>query len=517
MSRPSPLPLSFAQQRLWLLDQLEPGSHVYNMPGAVRIAGALNVVALEKSLNEIVRRHESLRTRFPVVDGEPVQAIDPFAPFKLPVKDLSVLPVLIRETRLAEITTRHSRQIFSLSRGPLLGVVLVRLAMDQHVLLVTMHHIISDGWSLELFFQELSTLFQAFSDEKASPLPELKIQYADFAHWQRQALQGQSLESLLNYWRRQLGGPLPILDLPCDHMPLRLRSFEGDKETLVLSSSLTNALKEFSRREGVTLFMTLVAAFKVLLYRYSGQEDIIVGTPAANRNQFEAEELIGFFVNTLILRSRVTGSQTFRDLLGRIRETVIDASAHQEMPFEKLVEALHPDRDISRNPFFQVMVAWQKTPATVVEFSGVTLTPLEVETSTAKFDLTLNLLEMSEGLRLNLEYSTDIFEPATVERMVRHLKTLLEHIVADPGQRISQLRLLEEEERQQLLLEFNETEVSGSELGLHQLFETQAAASAEATALIFGEAQVSYGELNERANRLAHYLRSLGVGTETLV
>ncbi|HET6977284.1 MAG TPA: amino acid adenylation domain-containing protein [Pyrinomonadaceae bacterium] len=517
VSRQSPLPLSFAQQRLWFLDQFEPSSHTYNMPGAVRIGGLLNVIALERSLNEIVRRHESLRTRFPLVDGEPVQAIDPFELFDLPVEDLSVLPELIRETRLAEITTRHSRQIFSLSSGPLLHMNLVRLAVDEHVLLVTMHHIISDGWSLELFFQELSILFQAFSEQKACPLPELKIQYADFAHWQRQVLQGASLESLLNYWRRQLGGPLPILELPYDHMPPRLRSFAGNKETLVLSAPLTDELKAFSRREGVTLFMTLVAAFKVLLYRYSGQEDIIVGTPAANRNQFEAEELIGFFVNTLILRSKVSGTQTFRDLLDHIRETVIDASAHQEMPFEKLVEELHPDRDTSRNPFFQVMVAWQKTPATVVEFSGVTLTPLEVETATAKFDLTLNLMETPAGLRLNLEYSTDIFKPATIGRMATHLKTLLEHIVADPGQRISQLRLLEEAERRQLLQEFNETGVCESELALHQFFERQAAATRAATALLYGEEQVSYGELNERANQLAHYLRSLGVGPETLV
>jgi amino acid adenylation domain-containing protein len=518
VSRQSALPLSFAQQRLWFLDQFEPNSYAYNMPGAVRISGTLNVVALEQSLNEIVRRHESLRTRFPMMDGEPVQMIAPFVPFKLPLKDLSLLSDHIRETRLAEITTRQSREIFSLSRGPLLHVNLVRLVTNEHVLLVTMHHIISDGWSLELFFRELSTIFPAFCERKTSTLPELTIQYADYANWQRQMLQGASLESLLAYWRRQLAGPLPILELPTDHMRSQARRFEGDKESLVLSPALTKELTEFSRREGVTLFMTLVAAFKVLLYRYTGQEDIIIGTPVANRSRLEIEELIGFFVNTLVLRTNVSGGQSFRDLLGRIRETIIDASTHQELPFEKLVEELQPERDINLNPFFQVMVVWQKMPAAVLESSDVTFTPLEVDTSTIKFDLTLNLMETSDGLRLNMEYSTDLFERTTIERMLRHLQTLLEQVLAEPEQRISELRLLDQAERRRMLVEFNPGAAEGLPgRWLHQYFEARAAASPEAVAIIYGEEQVKYGELNQRANRLAHHLRSLGSGPETLV
>lgn len=517
VSREEDLPLSFAQQRLWFLDRFEPGGHAYNMPGAVRISGLLDQAALEKSLEEIVRRHETLRTTFPLRGGEPVQAVAAPAPLNLPVTDLRELPLSEREAQLDEILTREAREPFDLALGPLLRVKLVRQADDEHVLLVTMHHIVSDGWSLDLFLKELVILYQAYTEGMESPLPQLPIQYADFASWQRKWLKDEKLSSLLAYWAKQLKGAPPV-ELPTDHLRPAVRSYNGAKQSVMLPQSLADNLKRLSREEGVTLFMVLAAAFKVLLCRYSGQMDIVIGTVSANRNQAEIEELIGFFVNPLVLRTDLSETRNFRALLGKIRETVIDACTHQDLPFEKLVEELQPERDASRTPLFQVMLAQQKPLMPELESAGVGFRSLEVDTTTAKFDLILYFAEADQELRLTLEYSTDLFEAATAGRMLGHLQTMLEGAVANPDAEISELPLLSADEHYELLVEFNDTaQDSVPALGPHQLFETHAAQTPEAIALVFGEEKLSYAQLNQRANRLARYLRALGVGPEVLV
>ena len=515
-SREEDLPLSFAQQRLWFIDQLDPGHPAYNMPGAVRLSGLLDHAVLEKSLSKIVCRHEALRTSFPLKDGAPVQLVAPPAPVDLPVTDLRELTE--RDTQLHEILTREAHARFDLARGPLLRVKLVRLADDEHVLLVTMHHIVSDGWSLHLFLRELATLYQAYAEGTESPLPELPIQYADFANWQRNWLQDEKLDSLLGYWLDQLKGAPPVLELPSDYSRTSLRGFEGARQSLTLPQSLTDELKRLSREEGVTLFMVLAAAFKVLLYRYSGQTDIVIGTASANRNQAEIEELIGFFVNTLVLRTDLSATRTFRALLGKIRETVIDACTHQELPFEKIVEALQPERSVTRTPLFQVMLVQQKQLAPEIESAGVRFQSVELETTTTKFDLTLSFVEADQELLLTLEYSTDLFEAPTVKRMLGHLHTLLASAANNPGSQISELPLLSPEERREVLVEFNDAAIRESvpALSLHQLFETQAAKTPPAIALVFGAEKLSYAQLNQRANRLARYLQELGVGPEVL-
>jgi amino acid adenylation domain-containing protein len=517
VSREVDPPLSFAQQRLWFLDQLEPGSQ-YNMPGAVGLSGPLDWVALEKSLSEIVRRHEILRTTFPLTSGEAVQVVAAPAPLAVPVTDLSELPLRERDARLDAMLAREAGELFDLTRGPLLRVKLVRNAGDEHVLLVTMHHIVSDGWSSDLFLRELATLYQAYAEGMESPMPPLPVQYADFACWQRTWLQDENLNSLLDYWVKQLKGAPPFLELPSDHVRPATRSNNGSRQSVMLPDSLTGDLKRLSREESVTLFMMLAAAFKVLLYRYSGQTDIVIGTVSANRNRTDVEGLIGFFVNTLVLRTELSETRTFRALLGKIRETVIDACTHQDLPFERLVEELQSERDVSRTPIFQVMLVQQKQLTPELESAGVCFRPVEVDTATTKFDLTLNFEDGDQELRLTLEYSTDLFEAATVRRMLRHLQTLLEGAVANPDAQISELPLLSAADRYELLVEFNDTaRDSVPALSLHQLFETHAAQTPEADAVVFGEEKLSYAQLNQRANRLARYLRELGVGPEVLV
>jgi len=517
VSREEDLPLSFAQQRLWFLDQLEPGSDAYNMPGAVRMSGSLDQTALEKSLDEIVRRHETLRTTFQVRAGKPVQVVAAPAPLNIPVTDLRELPLNEREAQLDEILAREAREPFDLGRGPLLRVKLVRHADDEHVLLVTMHHIVSDGWSLDLFLREMATLYQAYTEGAESPLPRLQIQYADFASWQRNWLKDEKVASLLDYWVKQLEGAPPVLDLPTDHRRPASRSYNGAKQSLMLPQSLTDELKRLSREQGVTLFMVLAAAFKVMLYRYSGQPDIVIGTPSANRNQAEIEELIGFFVNTLVLRTDLSGSPTFRTLLGKIRETVIDACTQQDLPFEKLVEELQPERDASRTPLFQVVLVQQKQLLPELECAGVWFRPLEVDTTTAKFDLTLQFAEADQELHLTLEYSTDLFEAATAKRMLGHLQTILEGVVANPEQHISELPLLTNDEQQQLLNEWNATAREYPAECVHSMFEKQVELTPDSVAIVFDKERQTYRELNARANQIAHLLQSIGVGPESFV
>ena len=511
-------PLSFAQQRLWFLDQLGQDSTAYNIPQAIRLSGPLNVEALQQSLGRMVARHESLRTTFTTVDGSPIQVIAENGSAAMPVIDLSELPRAEREAEAPRLATEEAQRPFDLARGPLLRATLLRLDEEEHVLLMTMHHIVSDGWSMGVFFREVSALYEAYSTDSPSPLPELPIQYADFAIWQRQWLQGEELARQLSYWKQQLDDAPPVLELPTDRPRPPVQSYRGTCQSVMLPKPLTKALQALSRREGVTLFMTLLAAFKTLLYRYTGQEDIVVGSPTANRTRAEIEGLIGFFVNTLVLRTNLSGNPSFRELLGRVREVALGAYTHQDLPFEKLVEELRPERDLSRTPLFQVMFSLQNAPRAALELPGLSLNRLEVENRTAKFDLTLSMVEGTNGLRGVLEYNTDLFDAATMTRMAEHFQTLLEAIVTHPAQRVAEFPLMSKTERHQLLVEWNDTQaVYPKDSCIHELFEEQVDRTPDAVAVVFEDEQLTYRELNHRANQFAHYLQKLGVRPEVLV
>ncbi|MEG5173407.1 amino acid adenylation domain-containing protein [Microcoleus sp. B3-D7] len=511
-------PTSFAQQRLWFIDQFEPGNPFYNLPAAVLLKGRLNVVVLELSLKEIVRRHEALRTTFATVDGQPVQVVGQNFNFGLQVLDLQQLAETEREEKVKQLAAEEASKPFDLTKGPLLRASLLHLDAEEYVLLLTLHHIIFDGWSIGVFLQELAALYEAFSIGKPSPLPELSIQYADFAIWQREWLTGDRLQTQLNYWKKQLSGAPPLLELPADRPRPPVQTYRGAKESFLIPKTLTEALKKLSRLENVTLFMTLLAAFKTLLYRYTGQADIPVGSPIANRNRAEIQGLIGFFVNNLVLRTDLSGTPTFRQLLVRIREVSLEAYAHQDLPFEKLVEELQPDRNLSYNPLFQVAFVLQAAPVAAESIAGLNLTLLDVENQTAKVDLTLYLEEKQEEISGQFEYSTDLFDAATIKRMAGHFITLLDGIAANPERRIEELPLLGEKERHQLLIEWNDTRADySSERCIHQLFEAQAQRTPDAIAVVFEDQKLTYRELNERANQLAHYLQKIGVKLEVLV
>jgi amino acid adenylation domain-containing protein len=525
VNQPQGFPLSFAQQRLWFLDQLQPNNPFYNEPTVVRLTGVLNRAALQQSLNEIVRRHEALRTTFALAGEQPMQFVAPTLMLDIPVVDLRSLPPDAQEREIRRLATEEIRLPFDLTQGPLVRVTLLQLDDTVHVVFLTMHHIISDGWSMGVFIRELTALYQAFSHGNPSPLPDLPIQYADFAVWQRQWLQGDVLNAHLSYWTQQLGGTVPLLQLPTDRPRPRVQSFNGATQSFCLSPSLTDALQALSRQEGVTLFMTLLAAFKTLLHRYTGQDDILVGSPIANRNRTEIEGLIGFFVNTLVLRTDLSGNPSFREVLGRVREVALAAYTHQDLPFEYVVEALQPERDLSYNPLFQVSFVLQNDPDTELKLPDLTLSSLKPDTHTAKFDLSLTMQETETGLAGTFEYSTDLFDAATLERTIAHFSMLLAGVVAAPDRRISELPLLTDTERHQLLVAWNQREdLSGyfsSDLPLdrciHQHFEAQAEATPDAVAVVFENQQLTFAELNSRSNQLAHYLRSIGVKPDVLV
>ncbi len=568
-----PIPLSFAQQRLWFLDQLQPGSPAYNVPTAVRLRGALHVPALRQSLQRLVARHAVLRTTFALHDTQPVQVITPvearggdgsvfhdgraFHETPLPLVDLRALPEAERVAMAQQLVAQELARPFDLARGPLLRATLLRLAHDEHLALLTMHHSISDAWSAEVFVRELTAYYAATLAGLPLALPELPVQYADYAIWQRQWLTGAVLEQQRAYWRNHLADA-PMLDLPTDHPRPPHERYRGAAQGLRLRPELHAGLVALSRREGTTLFMTLLAAFKLLLSRYSNQDDIVVGTPIANRGQPETAELIGLFLNTLALRTRLDGQPTVRALLRRVREVCLAAYSHQDLPFEQVVEDVQPTRDLSRHPIFQVVFHLEHEPAAPPSLPGLEMRPLDVAGAIIRFDLALSLVEGPQGMGGVLEYSTDLFEAGTIRRMLGHFEALLEGMVADPDCRVSALPLLTAGEREQLLVEWNATAAAYPHAQcIHQLFEAQAARTPDSIALMFehqeprtknqeprtdGDAThttqhaprttqhatrnsflnsqfsyLTYAELNGRANQLAHHLQAMGVGPEVRV
>ncbi|HEY9849783.1 MAG TPA: condensation domain-containing protein, partial [Leptolyngbyaceae cyanobacterium] len=439
VSRDRVLPLSFSQQRLWFLHQLEPNSAAYNGATVVQLKGTLDVTALEKSLNEIIRRHEVLRTYFSVVEGQPVQEIMPDLNVDLAIANLENLSAKEREQTIQQIIKENAQQPFDLSKTPLIRFALLRLKADEHILLLTLHHIISDAWSAGIFIKEIWQFYAAFSTGKNPSLPELTIQYADFAIWQQQWLQGEILDSQLNYWKQQLNGAKTVLELPTDKPRSLSPTSLGNKYSFTLSPELSQSLQSLSQRESATLFMTLMAAFNTLLYRYTSQDNILVGSPIANRNRHETEELIGFFANTLVWRTNLSNNPSFRELIQQVREFSLSAYAHQDLPFEKLVAELQPERHLTHSPLFQVWFVLQNTPMPTLELEGIKLSLLEVGSGMVRHDLKLEVANVEAGLECFFEYKTDLFAAASIELMAKLFETLLISVVKQPDRKLNEL------------------------------------------------------------------------------
>jgi amino acid adenylation domain-containing protein len=512
------LPLSFAQMRLWVLNQLEPETAAYNLQSKFILRGELNFPVFEQTLTEIVRRHEALRTYFEIDEGQPVQKIAAPEPFHVSFFDLQTLSDAEWIQEAARVVAQDAKQPFALSKSPLLRTTLLKRTPQDHLVLFNVHHIVFDEWSLGVFQHELTELYASFLVKEQSPLAPLPIQYADYAVWQRSWLQGEVLQTQLEYWKGKLGGSLPVLKLPTDRPRPNIQTHNGTTASLLLSADLTEKLNALSRREGVTLFITLMSAFQVLLMRYSGQEDLLVGTPVANRNRPEIEGLIGCFINTLVMRNDLSGDPSFLELMKRVQDTALGAYAHQEMPFEKLVQELNPERDLSRSPVLQVLFSFLNTRTEPVLFPGLQVTRIKAEGSEAKVDLSLYAIEVAEGISCTFEYNTDLFNAERIQRMLHHLRILAENLVRDPARRLSELEILTPAERQELVVDCNQTHLDFADrTTLHALFEQQAQRTPHAIAVQFEAEQLSYRALNERANQLAHHLQSLGVKPDTLV
>ncbi|QMS92210.1 amino acid adenylation domain-containing protein [Nostoc edaphicum CCNP1411] len=510
-------PLSFAQKRLWFLEQLQPGLSVYNLPSALRLKGKLNINALGQSLQSIVRRHEILHTSFSVVNDEPVQNIAAKFSLTLPLVDLRGLSPEHQAAQVMQQAKLLTVRPFHLTQAPLLRVALLQLSTTEYVLLFVMQHIIADYWSMRVLVRELALLYQGYSEGKPLLLPDLSIQYVDFATWQQKWLQSEARTNQLTYWKKQLQNCPRELSLPIDYPRPARQTFKGARQFFTLSLALSDRLGQVSQQQGATLFMTMLTAFNVLLYRYSGQKDILVGSTVTSRDRPEIANLIGLFVNNLVFRTNLSGNPSFCDLLNQVRETVLGALSHQELPFEDLVEQLQPERNLSQNPLFQVMFILHNTKSQSTDLAGLTIEPLETEHSTTRFDLSLDMYETPRGLTGTLEYSTDLFQAATIDRLIQNFQTLLHGIGENPEQSIAELPLLTENEQQQLLVQWNDTVVEIPDLCVHELFAQQAARTPDKIAVIFENKSLTYRELNTKANQLAHSLQKLGVQTETRV
>jgi amino acid adenylation domain-containing protein len=501
-------PASIDQERLWFIDQLQPGNTAYNIFNASRIRGPLNVPIMERVINELIGRHEVLRTNLKSVNGLPVQVIAPELKITLTPVSLQQLPIQERYAEAVRLTTEEFARPFELEHDPLVRVGLLRLAEDDHVLQVNMHHAITDRWSFAVFEKELAVLYQAFATGQPSPLPELPIQFADYAVWQRERMSGDEYRRDLDYWRGRLAGAPFVLDFPTDFPRPPIQNFQGARVYVGYPKSLLDGLKELSRREGVTMFMTLMAAFKALIYRYTEQQDILISTPIGTRLRPETENLVGYLLNLLIVRTDLSGNPTFRELLKREQESCVGAFAHQEVPFGKLVQELKPKQDPSRNPIAQVAFLYLDFPeATAMQFLGLTANHIDIDNGASRFDITLAMTETPEGFTVSIEYIRDIFEHGRMERMAKHLEVLLESIVANPDARLSDLSVLTSEEEQQLLHRWNDTAREFPSAALvHQIFERQSALRPDAPALLFEDRTLTFGQINGRANQLAHHL-----------
>ncbi|GCE23091.1 condensation domain-containing protein [Dictyobacter kobayashii] len=510
-------PLSLAQQRLWFLEQWHPNSSLYNIFGGIQISGPLSIDVLEQSFNQLLQRHETLRTHFVVEDDQVKQVVATRSEVALTLVDLSEVPQPEQEKWFHYLAMREARLPFDLLQGPLFRAKVVSLAQNEAILLLTMHHIISDGSSMDLFMRELAELYDAALTARPFQLAELPFQYRHYVSWQQRWVKGPHLEEHMVYWKQQLE-QAATLQLPTDYARPGAQSFKGAREHLLLSAELNTALKKLSRQEGVTMFITLLAAFSLLLSRYAQQEDIVLGSPIASRTRSEFEHIIGFFVNMLVLRIDTTGNPTFRDLLQRTRQVALDAYTHQEVPFERLVEELAPERDVSRNPLFQVMFAFQSTSLAQFQLAGTQVKPLRFDMGHSRFDLSLNTWEEQDEIVCLAEYSTDLFSGQTIALMLRHFANLLEEIVRQPDQRISTFSLLDEQERQELLYKRNSNgNTFVMEHTVVQRVEREAALRPTAVALRSSSGELSYHELNSQANQLAHFLQRKGVGPEVMV
>lgn len=511
---------SIDQERLWFIDQLQPGNCAYNIFSASRLRGPLDVEIMRQVVNELVRRHESLRTTFAVIDGQPMQVIGPELKIPLIPIDLAALAEDERVAEALRLTTEDFATPFDLEQGPLVRIGLIRLADDDYVMHVNMHHTVTDRWSGAIFERETGLLYQALAKGQSSPLPPLPIQYADYAAWQRERMGGELYQKQVAYWKRQLAGAPYVLEVPTDYTRPPMQTFKGARAFATYPKSLLDALKEVCKREGVTMFMLALAAFKTLLHRYTGQEDVLIGATFANRNRPELENLVGYLLNLLVFRTNLSGNPTFRELLRREREAAVGAFAHQELPFGKLVQELRPPQDASRNPIVQASLIYLDFPElTAIEVLGMTAKHLTIDNRASRFDITLAMTETPDGFEIDIEYPTDLYRRSRMERMTCHLENLLEAVVADAGQRLADLPILSAREKQQLLVEWNDTAVAEfpRERCIQELFEAQVERTPDAPALVFDEEEVTYRELNRRSNQLAHYLRSAGVGTDTRV
>ncbi len=517
-NKPQNFPLSFAQKRLWFLDKLQPELSAYNIPAALCLTGSLNIIALQKSLNQIIQRHEVLRSSFTVVKDEPIQQFCHKLNLQFPLIDLQVLPTEQQEKEVKQQIKETATQPFDLSQAPLFRAKLIKLNSEENVLLFTMHHIISDYYSMRLLIRELAISYQSLAKGETAKLTELPVQYGDYATWEQEWLKSEKRATQLEYWQKNLAHYPPLLNLPTDYPRPPVQRFQGARASFLLSQDLSNALKKLSQSQNTTLFMTLLAVFKVLLYRYSNQEDILIGSTITNReNRAEISNLIGLFVNNLIFRTNLSDNPSFTNFLQQVRDVTLNAYANQELPYEYLVEQLQPERNLSYNPLFQVMFILHNTPTQTIDLSGLSLKYLEPEHETSRFDLSLDMYETASGLTGIFEYNTDLFAVETIKRIIGHFETLLTAIVANPEQNICELPLLTPLEQQQLLLEWNNTSCDYSKLCIHQLFEAQAQKTPDKIAVVFELQQFTYKELNQKANQLAHYLKSVGVRRETKV
>lgn len=510
--------LSFGQERLWFLYQMDPANPFYNLNTAARLMGVLDIDALERSINEIINRHEILRTRYQVIDGQPFGVVDSALKLTIKVRDLLSLSEPDREPEAFKISAEYFQHPFDLGQGPLIRASVLKLGERNYLLLLSMHHIIFDGWSIGILFRELTTLYESYSARKLASLSELPLQYSDFAYWQRQWFQGEELKNHLAFWKNYLSGANTILDLHTDRPRPPVQSFRGARQSFRIPSGVVESIKSLAQHERATLFAALLSAFQTVLYRHTNQEDITVGTPVANRNKVEIENLIGFFVNTVAIRVDLSGNPTFRQLLGRVRETILEVQTHQEIPLERVVEEVQPKRELNRAPLFQVMFVLQNAPLPQLKLADLTLVPMEIDNGTAKFDLTLYMRETGQELTGSLAYNTDLFESASIARMIACFQTLVKSVATDADQQISKLELLAATQRRQLITEYNQTdEAYLCDRFIHQLFEAEAEVSPDALALVYENQNLTYGELNKKANQLAHYLKSMGIGPEVPV